>query len=282
VPPALDAILNVLAVVEAGPAPAVPPQPQNDAYTVVSGGTLRVPAPQGLLGNDAPLKGGVFRGPGGDQLQVMPITTGANATVHQLQVGQDGSMVLHAAEGTTGDYTFTHTALDEHNNAVDATVTITVVAPERPAPVVPPETRPEPANDAYTVPSGGTLQVDAQNGLLINDGVFYDGAVRGPDGHPLQVRDGITAIYQPQNGTRAIRDDGSLVYTPNKGFSGVDSFRYEMTDGFNVEEATVTITVTPPELRPVPEPVPFREGHPISDSLAGPSHPIIDGTLLFA
>jgi len=37
-----------------------------------------------------------------------------------------------------------------------------------------------------------------------------------------------------------------LIYTPNPGFSGIDSFRYTVNDGqANANEATVTITVAP-------------------------------------
>ncbi|MEL7219311.1 MAG: cadherin-like domain-containing protein, partial [Pseudomonadota bacterium] len=44
-------------------------------------------------------------------------------------------------------------------------------------------------------------------------------------------------------------DDGSFIYTPDDGFSGKDSFVYEISDATGLKaKATVTITVTRPRL----------------------------------
>ena len=53
---------------------------------------------------------------------------------------------------------------------------------------------------------------------------------------------------KPANGTLDIHDDGTVTYTPNPGFSGIDSFEYTVEDnsGTVSNVATVTITVSPP------------------------------------
>ncbi|QQL51227.1 CshA/CshB family fibrillar adhesin-related protein [Mucilaginibacter ginkgonis] len=50
---------------------------------------------------------------------------------------------------------------------------------------------------------------------------------------------------QPQNGIATKNNDGSVTYTPNKGFTGQDVFNYRVTDvlGYTTNIATVTITV---------------------------------------
>ena len=48
-----------------------------------------------------------------------------------------------------------------------------------------------------------------------------------PDGDPL----GVAVVTQGANGTVAVNPDGTLLYTPNPGFTGADSFTYTVTDG---------------------------------------------------
>lgn len=55
----------------------------------------------------------------------------------------------------------------------------------------------------------------------------------------------VTVVTNPANGTLAIRDDGSVVYTPIDGYSGEDSFMYKITDGSNISAiATASVTVS--------------------------------------
>lgn len=60
-----------------------------------------------------------------------------------------------------------------------------------------------------------------------------------------------TELTGTSNGTLTFNPDGSFVYTPNTGFSGTDSFTYQVCAGPNnappcSDPATVTITVAPP------------------------------------
>ncbi len=83
-----------------------------------------------------------------------------------------------------------------------------------------------------------TTQVDMPVGgdLLTNDG--------DPDGDMISIN--TVAVTPPTNGLVTINPDGSYIYIPDSGFSGIDSFVYEINDSFgNTDTATVTIDVRP-------------------------------------
>jgi hypothetical protein len=55
----------------------------------------------------------------------------------------------------------------------------------------------------------------------------------------------ITAVGTPTNGTVTIASDSlSLIYTPNPGFVGEETFTYTISDGTLTSTATVTVNVT--------------------------------------
>lgn len=84
-------------------------------------------------------------------------------------------------------------------------------------------------NDNATTKKDVKLTVSAQLGVIAND-----------TGRTLVV----TSYTQPQNGTLVINPDGSYVYTPKAGFTGVDTATYTITDEFGqTETATLTISV---------------------------------------
>jgi Bacterial Ig domain/RTX calcium-binding nonapeptide repeat (4 copies) len=61
-----------------------------------------------------------------------------------------------------------------------------------------------------------------------------------PDGAPLTV----TGLTQPKSGSLVLNADGTITYTPERGFTGADTFTYQATDGSLLSNAaTVTITV---------------------------------------
>ena len=72
--------------------------------------------------------------------------------------------------------------------------------------------------DSYSVTSGSTL-TETDPGVVFND-TDLDG-------------DTITTVLvtPPGNGTLTLQPGGGLVYTPNTGFVGIDSFYYQVTDG---------------------------------------------------
>ncbi|MBK4731328.1 tandem-95 repeat protein [Oxynema sp. CENA135] len=107
-------------------------------------------------------------------------------------------------------------------------------------PLVPPNGAPIAENDNYSTPKNTALILPTDTGILAND--------RDPENESL------TAILKelPTNGSLELDSDGSLVYTPNGNFEGVDRFTYRADDGTNLSElATVTITVRDGNLVPI-------------------------------
>jgi LPXTG-motif cell wall-anchored protein len=62
----------------------------------------------------------------------------------------------------------------------------------------------------------------------------------------------VVSTTQPANGTVAINPDGTITYTPDAGFTGVDTFSYAVADGNgSTTSATVTVTVSTENNPPV-------------------------------
>lgn len=87
-------------------------------------------------------------------------------------------------------------------------------------------------DDAYSTPQDTALTVP-DIGVVTNDSCVGDGLV--------------ISTSAPAHGTLENFDDssGGFTYTPDPGFSGVDSFTYVLEDTQESPEATVTITVSP-------------------------------------
>jgi hypothetical protein len=153
--------------------------------------------------------------PSGPSLEVTEVTDGANGTV---VIEDDGTVTYTAEPGFSGTDTFTYTACDVEDQCVTQSVTVTVT--------------PVGADDTATTPTNTPVNVD----VLAND----------PSGPSLEV----TAVTDGANGTVVIEDDGTVTYTPEPGFSGIDTFTYTATDGDGQTiTQTVTVTVTPVGVR---------------------------------
>jgi hypothetical protein len=87
-------------------------------------------------------------------------------------------------------------------------------------------------DDAYSTPQDTALVVP-DIGVVSNDSCVGDGLV--------------ISTSSPAHGTLDNFDDsdGGFTYTPDPGFSGVDSFTYVLEDTQDSPTATVTITVSP-------------------------------------
>jgi hypothetical protein len=120
-----------------------------------------------------------------------------------------------------GDYNgsdnFTFVANDGLENSAPATVSITVT----------------PVNDA---PLAVPVDVSTTEG----NPVVVNLSGSDPDGDPLTY----SVTNGPTNGTVS-GSGANRTYSPATGFSGTDSFVYQVSDGSETDQATVTITVSP-------------------------------------
>ena len=80
---------------------------------------------------------------------------------------------------------------------------------------------PNAAGDTYSVKQDTPLKVDADKGVLAND--------LDAEGDAFVVTD---LAAEPAHGSVKIAADGSFVYTPDKGFFGVDEFSYAIEDTY--------------------------------------------------
>ncbi|APG58996.1 HYR domain-containing protein [Christiangramia salexigens] len=188
------------------------PVAQAEEYSITEGTTLEVSQQDGVLANDSD--------PNGDPLTAVLISDVSNGV---LNLNPDGSFSYTPNDGFLATDSFTYVASDGSENSIEITVSISVLSAGNEPPVA--------EDDTYTIPQNTILVVDVP-GVLEND---YD-----PEGEALTTY----LITSPENGTLVFNGDGSFTYTPNDGFTGVDSFVYYATDMVGEDEATVSITVT--------------------------------------
>ncbi|WP_134495447.1 Ig-like domain-containing protein [Microvirga pakistanensis] len=188
-----------------------------DAYSLDQGGTLRITDPLlGVLGNDSDADG--------DAMTAKLKWSTANGA---LNLNADGTFTYTPYNGFTGTDHFYYEADDGTGNLVLTEVAITVN----------PSTEggtagPAPAADTYDV-TGTTLTVNAQDGVLANDGVAA----------------GATAALQwnASFGTVTMQPDGSFSYqladwaANHPRFTGTDEFFYTV----NGESVKVALNVVP-------------------------------------
>ena len=132
----------------------------------------------------------------------------------------EGLVVYTPTVGYTGPDEFTYEISDGRGGTATAKVTIDVL-----------NTAPDAIND-----NAGTLpDTDVTVKVLKND---FD-----PDeGHDVEVSE---IVEGPKNGTAKLNSDGTITYTPAKGFAGTDTLIYEIVDGHGGSDtATVTIEVS--------------------------------------
>ncbi|MGP7735744.1 DUF5801 repeats-in-toxin domain-containing protein [Oceanimonas smirnovii] len=173
-----------------------------------------------------------------------------SASFGDWTVNADGTF-NYTLTGTTtdlsGDETdsFTYTAVDQFGNTVTNTVTITVI-----------DDAPVAVADTDNVTEGGTLTVDASNGVLGNDKSGADGwahsgnAVVGVVAGNSGVAAENTSVGQKivgQYGTLTLNADGSYTYVANANSTTVDAqdvFTYTVKDSDgDLVETTLTIDV---------------------------------------
>jgi hypothetical protein len=156
--------------------------------------------------------------PDGDTLTIVAVSTpwhGAATT--------DGQTITYTPNPSfVGVDSFTYTVRDGRGGAATAAVTVTVSGPPGS------NQAPTAGNDSATTAPGVAVIID----VLAND--------TDPDGDTLTI----TIATPPSNGSATVQN-GKIVYTPDAGFIGVDSFTYIVSDGRGgAAAATVIVTVT--------------------------------------
>ena len=187
--------------------------PVNDnpvAVADAADATAGVPVAIAVLANDTDVDG--------DALSVSAAGPAGHGTV---AVNPDGTVSYTAAADYVGTDAFDYTVSDGNGGSATATVSVAVAAGNR---------KPVAADDAAATAYGTPVTV----AVLANDS--------DADGDALSV----AAVGRPANGSAAVNADGTITYTPTAGFSGVDAFAYDATDGHGGSAtATVTVTVAP-------------------------------------
>lgn len=197
------------------------PKVMDDYFTVKVGVMLSVTAAAGVLTNDYD--------PEGDAVTVVVITDYVDHGA--LTVFANGSFNYTPTAGYAGYDYFDYRVTDGTNNAEIGRVHFQVVATDRP---------PVAQGEAYAIGKDTPLQVLAAAGLLAND---FD-----PDGQSVAV----SVITDPvDHGALNLFAAGNFTYTPATGFTGNDSFIYQITANGVTALATTTITVFDPNRAPL-------------------------------
>ena len=159
---------------------------------------------------------------------------GDNLTISNIQqpdpskgsavVSADGKTIRFTpVNGFTGSVSFNYTISDGNGGTATATETVTVG--DRP------NSKPKAVNDSATTDENTAVTLTT----LSNDS--------DPDGDVLTI----TNVNAPANGTAVVSTNGQgIVYTPNAGFFGTDTFTYTISDGNGgTAIATETVVVRP-------------------------------------
>ncbi|QEE60348.1 tandem-95 repeat protein [Salinibacterium sp. dk2585] len=145
----------------------------------------------------------------GTGLELVRVGDPANGSV---ALDSDGDAVFTPTPGFSGTGTFTFTLEDDDGGTATHTVTVTV------GPVANADSASTPIDTPVTV------------NVLTND---------------VGTSLGVTAHGSARHGTVTVAANGTLVYTPDAGFSGVDSLSYDLSADGGSDSAWVTILVTP-------------------------------------
>ena len=148
----------------------------------------------------------------GETLTVSAVTQGADGSV---TINDDGTITYTPNSGFTGNDTFTYTVEDTSGNVASDYVTVAV-------------------SDSSLVAGNGTVTTVEDTAIT----VAVMGYVTYSPGSTVTV----TSASQGAHGTVVLNDGGTVTYTPNTGFYGVDSFTYTVENNSSVY-ATGTITV---------------------------------------
>lgn len=196
--------------------------PVNDPPTATddAAGTFRdTPVVSAVTANDSDVDG--------DPVSVLAVGVPANGSA---SIVGPGSVEYVPDAGFVGLDTFNYTISDPSGATDTATLTVAVSATNRP---------PAAIDDFATTGPGAPVVID----VLANDS--------DPDGDALSL----LAIGSPARGTAVLNGDGTVTYTPDSGFAGLDAFAYTTGDGGGgTDSGIVTVSVSPAAGAPIVAP----------------------------
>jgi hypothetical protein len=197
--------------------PGLPPQAVDNHATVVSGHSVVINVLNNDITHGAPAK--------------IVSTTHAQHGQVLIAVGQAAASQTGSNAKAPGDATYSidyksrapyvgpdkfHYTMSTPNGKSTATVFITVIAPP-----------PTAVNDSATTDENTAVTIDVLN----NDDANGGGKLS------------IQSVGTPSHGTATI-SNGEVVYTPDAGFIGTDTFPYTNATQFGTANAVVTVTIT--------------------------------------
>ena len=141
------------------------------------------------------------------------VTAPAHGTV---ALNANGTFTYTPATGFSGADTFTYEVNDGTVNSNVATITVNV---------------------AHVAPVANGVTINATEGQVASGSINATDAITSAVLTP-------SVVSAPAHGTVALNANGTFTYTPATGYSGTDTFSYEVNDGsVNSNVATVTINV---------------------------------------
>ncbi len=247
-----DAVVTI-DIVDSDPRGHEPPSPIDDFTTTPE---------------DTPVSGTVADNdtePDGDGLTWTKETDPTNGSV---VFNPDGTYTYTPDPGYTGPDQFIYEICDDGTPVLcDQATAYILVLPDNKPPVA--------QDDVNSTPVDTPVDGD----VVTND--------KDPDGGPLTVT--TTPVSGPDNGTVMLNPDGTYTYTPDPGFTGTDTFEYEVCDAEGeCDQAVVTIDVVGPDTQgnnppiatndagttPVDEPIVLNilanDSEPDGDPITGP------------
>ncbi|WP_425617458.1 Ig-like domain-containing protein [Anatilimnocola sp. NA78] len=196
-----------------------PPTTLGDAYSIGEDMVLDMSESWGVLANDVD--------PQGTAMTAEVVTGPANGT---LVLDANGAFRYTPNANFNGSDSFTYRATNADGEVTEGVATIVVEALND---------APQAADDAYSVAAGASLQVSVAEGVIANDS-DVDAATSLTSSMVANL------VQGPQHGTLVFNGDGSFTYTPDAGYTGVDTFSYQLNDGMsNSQVAHASITVSP-------------------------------------
>jgi uncharacterized repeat protein (TIGR01451 family)/fimbrial isopeptide formation D2 family protein len=161
----------------------------------------------------------------GAPLDPTSVTQKTQPSHGSLSIDPSSGAVTYTPEtGYSGDDVYTVTVCDTSSTPECTTGTVTVHVGANTV-------------DAVDDPAATTAATPVTTDVRANDTTAT--------GQPLALP---TVVAQPAHGSARVAPDGAIVYTPSAGFSGVDSYGYQVCDTSHptpvCDTATVTVTVT--------------------------------------